>query len=200
MYNEEITPEQKAYLATFAGRRDAALLEISNLQIAQEKIEKTNKELAKSCSDTEVRMNQIIGRIEELQKKEAELPLLVSKEIASLQSQKTCLETEIMNLSKLVEVLTVQKTSLEKDVSSALATFTALKDKAISLDAIVDHVKRVSGDNERDINSLVSNLKSSLEEIIEVNKKNVFETNVVIDKLPRMLVEIQKKGLISKKL
>jgi predicted nucleic acid-binding Zn-ribbon protein len=197
---EEITPEQKAYLATFAGRRDAALLEISNLQIAQEKIEKTNKELAKSCSDTEVRMNQIIGRIEELQKKEAELPLLVSKEIASLQSQKTCLETEIMNLSKLVEVLTVQKTSLEKDVSSALATFTALKDKAISLDAIVDHVKRVSGDNERDINSLVSNLKSSLEEIIEVNKKNVFETNVVIDKLPRMLVEIQKKGLISKKL
>lgn len=197
---EEITPEQKAYLATFAGKRDAALLEISNLQIAKEKLEKTNKELAISCSDTEVRMNQIIGRIEELQKKEAELPLLVSKEIASLQSQKTCLETEIMNLSKLVEVLTVQKTSLEKDVSSALANFTALKDEAISLDSVVDHVTRVSKNNVTLIDDLVAKLARSLEEIIEVNKKNVFETNVVIDKLPRMLVEIQKKGLISKKL
>lgn len=197
---EEITPEQKAYLATFAGKRDAALLEISTLQIAKEKLEKTNKELAISCSDTEVRMNQIIGRIEELQKKEAELPLLVSKEIASLQSQKTCLETEIMNLSKLVEVLTVQKTSLEKDVSSALATFTALKDEAISLDSVVDHVTRVSKNNVTLIDDLVAKLARSLEEIIEVNKKNVFETNVVIDKLPRMLVEIQKKGLISKKL
>ena len=197
---EEITPEQKAYLATFAGRRDAALLEISNLQIAKEKLEKTNKELAISCSDTEVRMNQIIGRIDELKKKEAELPLLVSKEVASLQSQKTCLETEIMNLSKLVEVLTVQKTSLDKDVSSALATFTALKDEAISLDSVVDHVTRVSKNNVTLIDDLVAKLARSLEEIIEVNKKNVFETNVVIDKLPRMLVEIQKKGLISKKL
>lgn len=197
---EEITPEQKAYLATFAGKRDAALLEISNLQIAKEKLEKTNKELAKSCSDTEVRMNQIIGRIDELKKKEAELPLLVSKEVANLQSQKTCLETEIMNLSKLVEVLTVQKTSLDKDVSSALATFTALKDEAISLDSVVDHVTRVSKNNVTLIDDLVAKLARSLEEIIEVNKKNVFETNVVIDKLPRMLVEIQKKGLISKKL
>lgn len=197
---EEITPEQKAYLATFAGKRDAALLEISNLQIAKEKLEKTNKELAISCSDTEVRMNQIIGRIDELKKKEAELPLLVSKEVANLQSQKTCLETEIMNLSKLVEVLTVQKTSLDKDVSSALATFTALKDEAISLDSVVDHVTRVSKNNVTLIDDLVAKLARSLEEIIEVNKKNVFETNVVIDKLPRMLVEIQKKGLISKKL
>lgn len=195
---EEITPEQKAYLATFAGRRDAALLEISNLQIAKEKLEKSNKEIAESYSDTEARMNQVLGRIEELKKKELELPTLISKEVAQLESKKTCLETEIMNLTKLVEVLTSQKTSLEKDVSSALATFTAIKDEAISLDSVVDHVVRVSKNNVTIVEDLVANLAKSLEEIIEVNKKNVFETNLVVDKLPRMLVELQKHGLIKK--
>lgn len=197
---EEITPEQKAYLATFAGRRDAALLEISNLQIAKEKLEKTNKELANSCSDMEVKMNQIVGRIEELKKKEAELPLLVSKEIASLQSHKATLENTITNLTQMVKVLSEQKTSLEKDVSSALNTFNTVKDETLQLDKVVDHVTKVSLDNARDINMIVADLKKSLEEIIAVNKKNVLETNVVLDKLPRMLVEAQKHGLISKKL
>jgi predicted nucleic acid-binding Zn-ribbon protein len=197
---EEITPEQKGQLRTWAGQRDAILLEISNLQTAKEKLVTSNKEMANSYSDTEKNMNQVIGRIEELKKKEAELPLLISKDVAVLQSRKTCLETEIMNLTKLVEVLSTQKASLEKDVSSALATFTAVKDEAITLDGVVDHVVRVSKNNVTLVEDLVSKLAKSLEEIIEVNKKNVSETNVVIDKLPRMLVEIQKKGLITKKL
>ena len=197
---EEITPEQKSQLKTWAGQRDTLLSEISNLQTAKEKLVTSNKEMAEAHSNMNDNMNQVIGRIEELKKKEAELPLLISKEIASLQARKTCLETEITNLSKLVEVLTVQKTSLEKDVSSALATFTVVKDEAITLDGIVDHVTRVSKNNVTLIDGIVSKLARSLEEIIEVNKKNVSETNVVIDKLPRMLVEAQKHGLISNKL
>ena len=197
---EEITPEQKAYLATFAGQRDAALLEISTLQIAKEKLEKSNKELATSYSDMETRMNQVIGRIEELNKKEAELPLLISKEMVGLESQKTCLETEITNLKKMIEVLSAQKASLEKDVSSALSTFNVVKDEAISLDAVVDHVVRVSKNNVTLIDELVAKLGRSLEEIIEVNRKNVTETNIVLDKLPRMLVELQKTKLLKNKI
>jgi hypothetical protein len=55
-------------------------------------------------------------------------------------------------------------------------------------------------DNVERVDNLIVNLAKSLNEIIEVNKKNVAETNVVIDKLPRMLVEIQKRGLIINKL
>jgi len=197
---EEITPEQKAYLATFAGRRDAALLEISNLQIAKEKLEKENKEIAISYSDTEARLNKVLGRIEELTKKEAELPLLIARDIVSLESRKTCLATEVTSLTKMIDVLTVQKASLEKDVSSALEVFNTVKSETLLLDKVVDHVTKVSLDNARDINMIVTDLKKSLEEIVAVNKKNVFETNVVIEKLPAMLVEAQKHGLIKNKI
>jgi predicted nucleic acid-binding Zn-ribbon protein len=196
----EITPEQKGQLKTWAGQRDAILLEISGLQTAQEKLVTANKQIAEAYKDTEDRMNQVIGRIEELKKQEAQLPLLISKEIASLQAQKTCLESEIMNLAKLVEVLTTQKTSLENDVSSALQVFNTVKAETTILDQVVDHVTKVSTDNARDINLLVADLKKSLEEIVSVNRKNVFETNVVIEKLPAMLVEAQKRGIIKNKI
>jgi vacuolar-type H+-ATPase subunit I/STV1 len=196
----EITPEQKGQLKTWAGQRDALLLEISGLQTAHEKLVTANKEMAQSYKDTEDRMNQVIGRIEELKKLEAQLPLLISKEIAALQAQKTCLESEIMNLTKLSEVLKTQKASLENDVSSALATFNTVKAETTILDQVVDHVTKVSTDNARDINLIVSDLKKSLEEIVSVNRKNVAETNIVIEKVPAMLVELQKAKLIKNKI
>jgi chromosome segregation ATPase len=196
----EITPEQKAQLTFWAGQRDSLLTEISGLRAEKEKLEKENKEKAEASSEMETRMVRVSGRIEELQKKEAELPLLISKEVAGLESKKTVLETSIGTLEKLIVVLTTQKTSLESDVSLALSTFNTLKDEALTLDKIVDHVTRVSSDNIKSVDIFVNNLKASLEEIVEVNKKNVFETNVVIEKLPAMLVEAQKHGLIRNKI
>jgi len=197
---EEITPEQKAYLATLAGQRDAALLEISTLQISKEKLSREVKEIADSYTDTENRMNQILGRIEELNKKEAELPLLISKELIGLESQKTCLETEVTNLSKMIEVLTAQKSSIEKDIYSALNIFESVKNQTVILDKVVDHVTSVSEHNLTIVEGLVSNLKTSLKDLVDINQKNVTETNIVLDKLPRMIVELQKTKLLRNKI
>lgn len=198
--NPEITIEQKEQIKTWAEQRDSLLLEISNLKTEKENLEKTNRNLADSNTDIVARMNEIKGRIEELKIKESELPLVISKEVAFLQSKRTTLEAEITAFSKIIEVLTSQKTSLEADVSFALSNFEVLKGETLLLDKVVDRVTTVSLENSNRINSLVNNLAKSLEEIIEVNRKNVFETNIVIDKLPKMLVEAQKHGLIRNKI
>lgn len=199
--NQEIlTQQEQVQLKSWVGKRDAMMTEISNLQIAKDKLLILNREMAESNTDIESRINFSEGRIVELSKKEQELPLLISKEVASLQSQKSSLETQIMSLSTLVGVLTTQKTSLKSDVANTLAVFDIVKGQALSLDKIVDYVTTVSESNILKINLLVSNLGKSLEEIIAVNKKNVFETNVVIEKLPKMLVELQKRHLIINKI
>lgn len=197
---EELPPEQKSFLKTWSGMRDSILLEISNLRTQKEKLEKEVNNLAGSYTDIETMSNQVLGRIAELKIKEAEIPLSISKDIASLQSHKSVLESEITNLTKTVNVLSKQKASLEKDVSSALSNFNLLKSEALVLNKIVDHVTVVSSENTKKIDTLVENLAKSLEEIIAVNRKNVLETNVVIDKLPRMLMEAQKRGLIKNKI
>jgi len=198
--NPEITMEQQAQLNTWASKRDAILLEISGLENIKGVLLKTNIEIAESNKDIEDRMKVIQGRIEELTIKEKELPAMISKEVASLISQRTTLESEITLLKDIVNILSKQKESLNKDIASEFIKFELVKGNALSLEKVVAHVIKVSEGNEEKINSIVKNLGKSLEEIIEVNKKNVFETNIVIDKLPRMLVEIQKKGLIKQKI
>jgi len=195
-----MTSEQTEKLETWAGQRDALLSEISSLKTAGETLLATNKSLADSNTDIQTRMDIIRGRIEELKIKESELPPLMLKEVAFLESKKTTLESEITALGKILKVLTVQKISLESDVSSALATFDVVKGEALLLDKIVNDVTVVSKSNTDKINLLVSNLAKSLEEIIEVNRKNVLETNIVVAKVPAMLLELQKNKLIRPKI
>ena len=198
--DNEMTHEQKEKLKTWAEKRDELLQEIAVLQLSYEKLKKSNKELANSSSDIEERMFEIRGRIKELLTKEIELVPLTIKKIANLETKKTVLETEVTNLIKMIEVLTSQKASLESDVSLSLDNFEILKDGAIVLDKVVDHVTVVSKNNAEKIDLLVANLGTSLEELVDVNKKNVFETNIVIDKVPKMIMECQKHGLINKKI
>ena len=195
--DQEFTTEQKNQLVTWAEQRDALLLEISNLRVAEETLQKANKALAESNTNIENRMIEIRGRIEELKIKESELPPVISREVATLQSQKSTLQAEVADLKKLIDVLSVQKTSLEIDIAAALNTLNIVKGETLLLDKVVGRVTQVSQDNTSRIDSLVTNLATSLEEIIEVNRKNVFETNIVIDKLPKMLMEAQKHGLIK---
>lgn len=198
--NPELTTEQKEQLKTWAEQRDAITSEILILRTEQERLQKISKDLSVSHTATVTEMNEIKGRIEELKIKENELSSVIAKEVASLQSEKSRLEAVVPALEKLIEVLTSQKTSLEADVSFALSVFETIKGETVLLSQVVDRVTHVSSSNTARIDSLVNNLAASLEEIIEVNRKNVFETNVVIEKLPAMLVEAQKHGLIKNKI
>lgn len=200
MNPEELTTEQKAQLKTWAEQRDSITSEILTLRTEEERLQKTSKELAASHTATIAELNEIKGRIAELKVKESELLSVVSQEVASLQSKKSALEAEIPALEKSIITLTSQKTSLEADVSFALSTFESIKGETLLLNKVVDRVTQVSSSNAAMIDTLVNNLAASLEEIIEVNRKNVFETNVVIEKLPAMLMEAQKHGLIKNKI
>ena len=197
---DEFTTEQKDSLKTWAEQRDEVLLEIETSRVTNEKLQIVNKELADSNTDIEARINVIIGRIEELKIKESELPKVISKEVALLESKKTTLESEVILLGKMIEILKPQRDSLEVSIEKALVTFETIKEETLLLDKVVDRVTQVSKENTGKINLLVSDLGKSLEEIIAVNRKNVLETNIVIDKVPKMIMECQKHGLIKNKI
>lgn len=197
---EEITPEQKAYLETFAGKRDAALLEISNLRNQSESLASLNKLLAASNTEIQTQVQQAVGRLTELDKIEKEYDDVVSGSLTKHLIEKTRLESEVTNLQKLVAVLTPQKESLQKDISSLTEIFNTVNNRVGVLDKVVDHVTRISEQNSNTIESLVSGLKLSLKELTDINESNVIKTNQVLDKLPKMLVELQRTHLIKNKI
>jgi chromosome segregation ATPase len=191
---------QKEQLKSWVEQRDSILSEISALRTERDNLSKSNKELSESYTKINNDMHVVLGRIEELKDREKELPTLIPREIASLQENKSSLETQIVELAKLVSILTIQKESLEKDITLALSTFDTVKKETGSLDKIIDHVTVVSKENKRIVDELVVDLKNNLKTLFDVNQKNVTETNLVLEKLPKMLVELQKTKLIRNKI
>jgi len=190
--DQELTKEQKDQLVTWSGQRDAMLSEISNLELAREKIKEGNEGLTASYTDIHNEMNVIKGRVIELKKKEAELPLLISKEVAKLQASKTKLESETTHLKGMIVVLNNQKASIEKDVLFELSALKKLKEGTLDIEKIIGSVTKVGEVSVRNMDALVSGVSVSLERLVEINNENVSKTNIVLEKLPGMLMEVQK--------
>ena len=192
----EITPEQKNMLSTWAKQRDSALLEISGLRTEKETLLKHNREISNSSSEIQTRMNVNLGRIEELNIKESELPKLLRKDIAELQNTKTSLQTETSNLLKEIESLSSNKTSLKEDINFSLATLDSLYGKAGKLEEVIGHVTQISTQNESIVQASMKVAKEGLEELVNKNKKVVESTDFILEELPKVFLEIQRKSLI----
>ena len=197
---EEITREQKAQLKTWAGQRDVLLSEISILRDEKQKLENSIKEIADSHTRVIADMQVIEGRIFELNEKEAEYESVMDIGLAQKIMDKTVLENQIPELEKQVGLLESQKKSLIESIEVMQSVNSGFAAKNIELEKQIGGVIYLNEKNANAVNTLMENLKVSTKELIDINKKNVEETNIVLDKLPRMFVELQKHGLTLKKL
>jgi len=198
--NDELTPDQKSQLLTWAGQRDAILLEISNLQSTKENLQAINKSLSDSNTDIETRLIEYRGRIAELLTKENDLLPLISKDIADLKEEKSVLQAEITSLNKLIENLSIQKTLLDTDVSFALSTFNSVKDESLLLDKVIGHVTTISGKNVTTINNLVESVKEGMQKLIDLSNIASSNSKTIIDELPKLLVESRRQVLDRRKI
>jgi chromosome segregation ATPase len=197
--NEEISFEQQTQLKSWATERDSLLSVISVLKNENQILNQRNSELALSSQEIEQKINQSLGRLEELDKREVEKAGVISREISSLTNVKTTLESQITNLAKQVDSLTDKKNHLTEDISTLSDIHSKVFNRMGVLDKVVDHVTRVSDQNTNDISKMVADLKKSIQEIIDVNKQNTQETILIADKLPRMFFDLQRETLLTRK-
>lgn len=193
-----ITPEQNEQLKTWASERDAVLSEIAVLKDQREKLIKANQEVAQSYTEIITKIQQSIGRMEELDLKEKDWELIMSNEVADLRVEKTKLETILTDLKTQVAVYESKKETLVKDIELLLVLYDQHYGHAQNLDKVIDRVVRISQENMDKLNIFVKGLEPEVQKLFNLVDENVAKTNLVIDKLPRMVVELQKHGLTNK--
>lgn len=195
---DEITREQKGQLKTWAGQRDVLLSEISILRDENSKLEKANIEISASYTEVADRIKFSEGRLLELRNNEIEYEAVMDVALAQKIMDKAILENQIPLLEKEVASLEFQKNSLMDMIKMMQSINSGFAAKNIELEKQIGGVIALSEKNAGVVNSLMESLKVSTTELIDTNKKNVEETNIVINQLPRMVVELQKHGLIKK--
>jgi hypothetical protein len=193
-----ITPEQEAQLKTWASERDTVLSEIAVLKNQKDIITKYNQDAAESYTEMITKIQQSIGRMVELDLKEKDWEVIMSNEVADLRTEKTKLETQLTNFKTEVAVYESKKETLVKDIELLLVLYNQHYGHAQNLDKVVDRVVRISQENMDKLNIFVKSLEPEVQKLLDLVQINIGNTNLVIDKLPRMVVELQKHGLIKK--
>ncbi len=196
----DLTPEQKKQLDSWASQRDAILNDIAINRTESEKLIEKNKELASSNTDISDRIQQSIGRLYELEKKEDERADLVRPENFTLIALKSHLQAEVSSLRSEIEKLNISKNNLHSDIESITKVHQAVFSRASDIERIVSETTIINSSNAREIKNILSEAGIELKKIIDVGSQNVAVTNRLISEVPKMIVDIHRDVIERKKI
>lgn len=189
---DDLTPEQKKQLKTWAFQRDALLRDIAVLQEEKKEKQTTNHNLATSNTDIQIQINQAEGRLIELNKKEEEFKNLLSTETAGLMAEKTKLQSEVPTLQKEVGSLRSTKQALIDDISALSDIHSKVFEKVGGMEAVVGLVKDTSDKNIVAVSELFKELTDGLTKLLDKSKESSAGADVILEKLPRWIFELQR--------
>jgi len=186
------TPAQKNAILTWTEQRDNLLKEIGVLNTEKEAIHKANKEQAESADELRLKSAEIQGRLDVLEVLENRQKSSLSIEIVELEKRKSQLETEIT--AKEAESKVFDKTKVEKMTSIELLSMvhTKVSEQTKILEETVGKVIKSAETHTSNMVEMVSNIETIATQVIDKSNKNVEQTNIVLEKLPRYIFELEK--------
>lgn len=190
-----LTPEQKKQLNSWVSQRDSILLAIAEKKTESEQLTVKNKELASSNTEIADRIQQSVGRLAELDKKEEERGKFVTAEVASLEVRKSVLQTEVTSLEGDIVVLTEKKKNLGDDISAISKIHEAVFARTGDIERIVGETVKINSSNAQEIKNILGEAGIELKKVIDIGEKNVDVTNKLILEVPKLIVDIHKDVL-----
>jgi chromosome segregation ATPase len=196
--NPTITPEQTKQLASWVSQRDLILVDIGNKRTEQEKLTKTNLELAASNTEIQDKIQQSIGRLEELEKKEIQNSEKLSIRRYELYVEKTQLETQLEYLKKEIGLLECERITLIGMFEDLKNVHTDILGNANEMNKTVGENVKLNSQSTIEIRNLLNDIKGEVQKIHDVNSENVEKTNRVIAEIPRIVFDSHKPQIIKK--
>lgn len=196
----ELSPEKKKQLDSWASQRDAILVDISNKKTENEKLTIANRELANSNTDISNTIQQSIGRLTELDAREKDRTKFISIENADLIVQKSMLQTEIPSLKSEIVSLTDKKNHLIDDISNLTKVHETIFSRASEIERIISETVKINSSNSSYIKNMLVEAAIELKNVIDIGRENVAVTNKAISEIPKMIVDIHKDIIERKKI
>ncbi len=198
--DSQLTPEQKRQLDSWAAQRDSILRDIGEKKTESEKLTVTNVQLAASNTEISNKIQQSIGRLEELDKQEAKRTAFTTLENANLNVEKSILQTEVSSLKSEISSLSTIKEGLKSDIESVTKVHEAVFSRASEIERIVGETVKLNSTNASEIKTILVDAGIELKKIIDIGRENVEVTNQAILKLPKIVVDLHRSVIEKQKI
>ncbi len=188
--------DQKKQVETWAEQRDRILREISLHTSELEGLKKSCNQEALALTDLERNVSQKRGEFDAILLAEDRFKTSISSEVVDLTLQKSNLEKDIEIKKLELQGLETQKSEILENIQVLNTINDKVVNRSAEIDEIIGKSIKLSEESTSDLTTLMTLVKKGCGEIVELNDKNVKATNEVLEKLPAMLVELQKNKLI----
>jgi len=189
---DNLPPFQEEAIKTWTQERDVLLQEISGLSSQKEALEIELVTAGLNLDDLRKTIELSNGRMKERVAFEERLRGSLNVDIAELQVQKTRLEGECFAKELESDQLTVKNGERILSIASLSSAYEIIHSQAKMVNNVVNQVIETSLTHLSNAKVVVDEIGAVSSQVIEKANENVKQTNIVLEKLPRYIFELQK--------
>lgn len=193
------TPAQVKALQTWTEQRDALLRDLGVYSAELETTKAADTAAGLALADKHRQIAEAEGRLSVLDRLEETKKNSVSIEVAELEARKSRLETECaaqegeMNASKREQGVVLGSTT------ALIAANKMMGDQAQIVKSVVSDLIETSKLALSDTKGIMADIKTISDQVIEKSTANIGQTNIILEKLPKYVFELQRPIPIRRK-
>lgn len=186
------TPPQQQQLQTWAEHRDSILLEIRNYSIELEERQKSSKEAGLALADLHNQIAEARGRLAELDALEERYRNSVATDVAELEARKSRLTAECLAKENEMKLHDARRDEKLANIETLSTVHDKMADQATIVDQVVGQVIEKSTGHLSLMKEKMDEVSHIATSVIEKANANLEQTNIVLEKMPKFIFDMQK--------
>lgn len=187
-----LTAAQLKVIQTWTEQRDLLLREIGQYTTELEALQKSGKEAGLNLADIHNGIAEARGRIAELAALEERVRGSVPNDIAELEVRKSRLQSECAALDERMRAGSEKYVIVMTAVSELQSAHDIMKDQAAIVNRVVGEIIQTSQLHTSDMKTIMSEIKTISDQVIEKGNANIAQAGIILEKLPKYIFELQR--------
>lgn len=179
-------------LQTWTEQRDSIIREIGIHSSELEALTKSTTEKGLALADLQQSIAEAGGRLVELQALETRQHGSVSTEVFELEARKSRLQGECTLLDEKLASGANKYQAIVFAIETLEKAHDTMKDQSAIVNRVVGEIIQTSQVHTSDMKTIMDTIKTTSEEVIKKADANLAQTNIILEKLPKYIFELQK--------
>lgn len=188
----QLTPAQLNVIRTWTEERDALRNEIGTLSVERDLLATSNVEGAAALTEKNTQIAEARGRIAELSALEERMRTSLAMDVAELEARKSRLQAECSANEEAIKALGLRQNETVHNIEVLMLAHDKMGDQATIVEQVVGQVIETSKTAVSDMKVTMAEIHSLALNVVEKGNANLEQTNIVLEKLPKYIFELQR--------
>lgn len=187
-----LTPAQIKVIQTWTEQRDSLHRDIGAASTELEALTKATKEKGLALADFHKSIAEARGRIAELDALETRMRGSLATDVAELEARKSRLQSECALIELKMQTAAGAYEIIAVATQQLQVAHETMKDQSEIVNRVVGEIIHTSQVHTSDMRVMMDSIKTVSDSVIDRGNENVKQTNIVLEKMPKFIFDMQK--------